>query len=67
MVKQLAERLRPQLEAAVKQNESAPGDAFIPGDFDQVRLSTAIFSQPLQGTDARWCYPPSLGLSAHAL
>ena len=67
MVKQLAERLRPQLEAAVKQNESASGDAFIPGDFNQVWLSTATFIQPLQGIDAGWCCSPSWKLSAHAL
>lgn len=36
VVKQLAARLRPQLEATVKQNESAPGDSFVPGEFDQV-------------------------------
>ncbi|CAK0786230.1 hypothetical protein CVIRNUC_009443 [Coccomyxa viridis] len=35
VVKQLAARLRPQLEATVKQNESAPGDSFVPGEFDQ--------------------------------
>ena len=39
VVKQLAARLRPQLEATVKHNESAPGDSFVPGEFDQVLTS----------------------------
>ena len=40
-MKQLASTLRPQLEAVVKQNESAAGDTFVPGDFNQVRPKTA--------------------------
>ena len=42
MVQQLAARLRPQLEAVVKQNESAAGDTFVPGDFDQVQCHQAL-------------------------
>ena len=38
VVQQLAARMRPQLEAVVKQNESAAGDTFVPGDFNQVHL-----------------------------
>ena len=44
MVKQLAARLRPQLEATVKQNESAPGDSFVPGEFDQVPYLSTVES-----------------------
>ena len=36
-MQQLAARLRPQLEEVVKQNESAAGDTFVPGDFNQVQ------------------------------
>ncbi len=42
VVQQLAARLRPQLEAVVKQNESAAGDTFVPGDFDQVQISSCL-------------------------
>ena len=37
MIRQLAARLRPELEAAVKANETAPGTSYIPGDFTQAR------------------------------
>lgn len=46
VVKQLAARLRPQLEAVVKQNESAAGDSFVPGDFNQVSKSSNM--QPFE-------------------
>ena len=41
-MQQLAARLRPQLESVVKQNESAAGDTFVPGDFNQVQLHRAV-------------------------
>lgn len=46
VMQQLAARLRPQLEAVVKQNESAGGDTFVPGDFDQVQTHQALTSSP---------------------
>ena len=46
VVQQLAARLRPQLEAIVKNNESAPGDTFVPGDFTQVQTHQALVCFP---------------------
>ncbi len=39
MVRHLAARLRPELEAAVKRNEAPAGSAYIPGDFTQARAN----------------------------
>jgi len=48
-VKQLASTLRPQLETVVKQNESAAGDTFVPGDFNQVQPKAAFMLHLNQG------------------
>ncbi len=45
-MQQLAARLRPQLESVVKQNESAAGDTFVPGDFNQVHFHWAMAPSP---------------------
>ncbi len=36
VVRELAARLRPELEAAVKRNEAAAGASYVPGDSEQV-------------------------------